>query len=437
MKILLADSNKELLRTILHAKEAKQYQFDLACTGKECLEKCKSFKPDLLLIDLHLPEIHAIEILKRARQKNPKLGLIVTSAQAMVQNYHACINSGADYFLEKPFDLQHLFEVFHHFFQGTLKPAPFSGKESTAHKKQESYIPHPHTENSYIKFWGTRGSNPVAGREYIRYGGNTPCLEIRHKKDLVIVDAGTGIRSLCSDPFLQQAEEIHLLIGHTHWDHIIGFPFFCPIYNPDLHIIIYSPIGYEKTTKELFTEMLAYAYFPIRLDDVRAKLTFKEIQESVPFSIGDIHVNTHYAYHPGSTLSFKFTVGKTTFGYATDNEMLMGFHGAPKEVKKDHPLLQDQASLVTFFKECNFLIHEAQYFPDEYKKKVGWGHSSISNASVLLRECGIPDWIVTHHDPQHTDEDLQKKFQLHNDILADNKIPCKVRFAFDGLKIPL
>jgi CheY-like chemotaxis protein len=438
-KILLADSSKELTRQIVHDEKGKEYHFEIVVNGLECIKKLESFKPDLLFVDLLLPEIHGIEIFKKVRASPDlkKTGVIIASAQAMIQNYHACLNLGVDYFLEKPFEIDQLFEIFFRFFEGTLTPPPFSGKESMMAHAEESYIPKIHSHHSYIKFWGTRGSNPVSGHEYIRYGGNTCCLEVRHGRDAFIIDAGTGIRAISDDPYFSKAKNINLLIGHTHWDHIIGFPFFSPIYNPDTHLTIWSPIGYEKTTKELFTEMLAYAYFPVRLDDIRAKLTFKEISEGIPFSIGDIQINTHYAYHPGATLCFKITAGGKTFGYATDNEMLMGYHGSPSEIHPDSPLLRDQESLIKFFKDCDFLIHEAQYFPKEYEGKVGWGHSSIANATVLIKQCGIKEWVVTHHDPQHSDEELARKLQWHHDILDDNKITCRVRFAFDSLTLPL
>jgi ribonuclease BN (tRNA processing enzyme) len=117
--------------------------------------------------------------------------------------------------------------------------------------------------------------------------------------------------------------------------------------------------------------------------------------------------------------------------------MLMGYHGSPGEISKNHPLLLPQISLVQFFKDCDFLIHEAQYFPLEYQEKVGWGHSSISNAAVLIKHAGVKEWIVTHHDPEHTDDDLHRKMQWHHDIMDDNKIQARVRFAFDGLTLPL
>ncbi len=438
-RILIADSSKESLRELLHARESNLYQIETVQSGNACLKKLKEGSFDLLLVDLFLSEIHGIEILRRVKTnpKMQKMGVVLTCAQTMIQNYHSALQIGADYFLEKPYDPSFFYEIVKRFFLGKLSPPPFGGKESSSHIATECYIPKLHSHHTYVKFWGTRGSNPVSGRDYMRYGGNTSCLEVRHGNDLLILDGGTGIRSLGSTPFVAKQKTIHLVIGHTHWDHVIGFPFFAPIYNPDCQLHIYAPIGYGKTIKELFTEMFAYSYFPVRLDDIRAKLVFKEIEEGVPFNVGDIEVNSHYAFHPGPTLCFKIRAGKKTFGYATDNEMLMGYHGSPSEIGKNNPLLAPQLSLVQFFKDCDFLIHEAQYFPLEYQEKVGWGHSSISNASVLIKHAGVKEWIVTHHDPEHTDDDLHRKMQWHHDIMDDNKIPCRVRFAFDGLTLPL
>ncbi len=437
-RILLADPSKELIRQIVHASEGQSYDFETATTGSECLKKLESFKPDLVLIDLLMPQIHGIEILKQLKSDASKksVGVIISSSQAMIQNYHAALHAGADYFLEKPFEIAQLFEAFTRFFEGKLTPPPFSGYESAESSVANAYIPCQHKPQSYLKFWGTRGSNPVSGNEYIRYGGNTACLEVRHGNDLLIIDAGTGIRPLGNQPSLQKTQSIHLIIGHTHWDHIIGFPFFAPIYRSDCHVTIWSPIGFEKPTKDLFTEMLAYAYFPVRLDDIRARLTFQDIQEGVPFSIGDITINSHYAYHPGATLCFKIQAGGKTIGYVTDNEMLMGYHGSPMEIDAHHPLMAGQESLIKFCKGCDLLIHEAQYFPEEYLKKVGWGHSSISNAAVLIKHAGIKDWIVTHHDPIHSDEDLHRKMHCHHEVIDACKLSCRVRFAFDGLTVP-
>jgi CheY-like chemotaxis protein len=438
-RILLADAAKDLITSLLHAHAAKNYLFEICYTGTECLKKIDSFQPDLVILDLWLPELHGIEVLKKIRA-NPKfstVGVILTSAHAMIQNYHAAVQSGVNYFLEKPFEIDAFFSLIETFFKEGLKPAPFGGKESKEHPGQHCYVPQPHSPNSYMKFWGTRGSNPVSGPEYVRFGGNTSCLEIKHGHDLVIIDAGTGIRPLGNMMVPASAKTIHLLIGHTHWDHITGFPFFSPLYNPDCNVCIWSPIGFGKTTQELFTEMLAYSYFPVRIDDIQAKLTFKDIHEADPFSIGDVWIDTHYACHPGATLCFKIRIGGKTYGYATDNEMFMGYHGHPNSLASKHPLIASHQSLIHFFKDCDVLIHEAQYTPQEYQEKVGWGHSSISNAAILLKYCGVKEWIVTHHDPKHTDEDLFKKVQLHHDIIEDCKIHCHVHMAYDGFVLPL
>ncbi len=438
-KILIADPDRTMATLIKNIKGSERYHFEVAKDGFECLAKIEKFQPDLLLIELMLPKIHGIEILRKIKTdpRTKEMGVILMTAQALIQNYQAAVNQHCDYFLQKPFKETKIHALIADFFTSNLKPEPFSGFQSSVTEGKHCYLPKRHAADSYIKFWGTRGSNPVSGAEYVRFGGNTSCLEVRHHDDLIIVDAGTGIRPFGGILEEKKVKQVHLLIGHTHWDHLAGFPFFAPIYNADCQVTIWSPIGYEQTTKELFKEMLAHAYFPVRLDDIQARLIFKDIHENDPFSIGGITVDTHYANHPGATLCFKFQMGKKKFGYATDNEFLMGYHGNPNEITKTHPELHAYRSQVEFFKGCNFLIHEAQYTPMEYQTKVGWGHSSVSNAAILIRHAEIEEWIITHHDPKHTDMDLLNKIQLQFDILDDCQMAVRPRMAFDQLTIPL
>lgn len=439
LKILIADPDDQIGKVIKKHKGASLYHFEIAKTGFDCLAKIDSFKPHLILMELMLPQIHGMEILRKIKTdpRTHEIGVILTSAHVMIQNYQTAIKLQCDYFLDKPFDVATVFSLFKLYFEAKLEPAPFAGEESTVIEGKHCYVPKMHSPNSYIKFWGTRGSNPVSGPEYLRFGGNTCCLEIRHGKTLLIIDAGTGIRPLGNMLAQQNPKHVDLLISHTHWDHLAGFPFFAPIYDPDCQIHIWTPIGYEKTTRELFTEMLAYTYFPVRLDDIQANLVFKDIQEGQVFYIGDVEVTTHYAYHPGATVCFKFKVDKITFGYATDNEFLMGYHGNPNLVDAKNHVLSPYQSMIEFFKGCDFLIHEAQYTPNEYQEKVGWGHSSLTNASVLLKHTQVREWILTHHDPKHTDGDLLKKLQMQFDIFDEEKMDCRPRLAFDGMVIPL
>lgn len=436
-KIFIADPSQSFLTELQSAKEAEAYEIETVTTGAGCFEKIKAFSPDLVLLDLLLPEIHGIAILKEIK-KDPALkncGVIVASDHILIQNHHASLQSGADFFLNKPFLPEVFFSLVKRFFLGDLKPEPFHGLANSSSK--EFYDPQLHHPKRFLRFWGTRGSNSVSGPEFLRFGGNTCCLEIHYEEDFVILDSGTGICPLGEKLSQESTKKLSLFLSHTHWDHITGFPFFKPIYQSKSEMDLWTPFGFEKTPKELFTDMLAYPYFPVRLEEIRAKIHFKEIHEGSCMEVGNIKIWTHYAFHPGATLCFKVQAGDKTFGVVTDNEFLMGYHGAPKEISSDHPLMHPYLSFIQFMKGCDFIIHEAQYFPEEYLSKVGWGHSSVTNACILIRETGIKEWIVTHHDPYHTDEMLQKKIQLHEDCLKESDIDCKILFAYDGLIYPL
>ncbi len=436
-KILLADSDKALIEKIRKAPGNEHYIYEEAANGEEVLKKIAEFEPNLVYIDLLLPEMHGIELLKKIRS-NPKsegIGVILSSTNSMIQNFHAAVKEGVDYFLAKPFEIPYLYILFDRFFEGTLMPETFGPDEPPPTPAIDTYHPHQHDPHSYLKFWGTRGSNAVSGPEYTRFGGNTACLEVRNGEDMIIIDAGTGIRPLGNTINTNKVKTIHIFLSHTHWDHITGFPFFDPVFNPDIQVVIWSPVGFEKSTKELFTEMLAYAYFPVRLEDIRAKISFNDLRDGHPVSIGDITIDSHYAFHPGATLCFKIHVKGKSFGYATDNELFLGYQGNPNTIGKDHPLIRSHESIIEFFKHCDYLIHEAQYTPLEYQRRVGWGHSSISNAVILCKYAEVKEWIITHHDPKHTDEDLLDKLQLHKDILAECNLHCHVQMAFDGMKL--
>lgn len=438
-KILIADDSTYWNQKVLHSAEAKNYHLKFVKNGNDCLRAIKSFQPDLIVVKLMLFPINGIEILMKVKT-NPKMkhiGVIIVSAKQTIQDYHAAIEAKADFFLIKPYKVHELFLLFSKFFAKTLKPKPFS-KAIVRSSPKQVYAPSFDLSDSYLKFWGTRGSITVSGMEYTRFGGNTSCLEIRLPNELVIIDAGTGIRELGFEVLRSKVRTIHLFLGHTHWDHIIGFPFFEPLYHSKYEIHIWGPKGFGRKTQDLFTDLLAYEFFPIRLDEVQAKLHFHEISDRVPVQINKhIKLDFHFTFHPGMTYCFKLHLKDRIIGYATDNEILLGYLGAPNQISLKDPRLDSYRTLIDFFKECDLLIHEAQYTPKEYIKKIGWGHSSISNVAILIKYAKIKKWIVTHHDPKHTDPFLVKKHLLHKKILKECKIPCQIIYAFDGYTIEL
>jgi phosphoribosyl 1,2-cyclic phosphodiesterase len=433
-KILLALRSLDEQESL--KKALSSYEVLCVSSGLECMEKYSSFNPSLIIIDLLLPRMHGIEIAQRLKTEKIPPGIILLADQPLIQAYDAAKTLKIDQFIVRPFKSELIAKACDLFFQGKLSLTPLL-HEDIHEELSHCYIPKIHNPDNYLKFWGTRGSSAVSGADYVRFGGNSSCLEIRSGDDLIIIDAGTGIRQLGELLINAQARNIHLFLSHTHWDHITGFPFFSPLYDPDVHLSIWSPVGFELETRDLFRKILAFTFFPVRLEDLNARVEFHDLRDGDLVTIGDLFIAAHYAFHPGATLCFRVTHGKRSFGYVTDNEFLRGYHGHPEAIDRKHPLLKPYQSQIEFLEGVDLLIHEAQYTPFEYQERVGWGHSSISNATVLLKHTKAKDWLVTHHDPTHTDAQLMRKVQLHRDIVEDCKINCRVTMAFDGLSMPL
>ena len=298
--------------------------------------------------------------------------------------------------------------------------------------QREIFQPSINRTRPYYKLWGTRGSIPVSGSRYLRHGGNTPCLEINDGENTIIIDAGTGIRDLGVHLAAQNQHVIHLFIGHTHWDHIQGFPFFIPAYNPLNKIIIYGSSGFGKDLKSVFRGQLDADYFPVQLQDLLSSIDFIELREN-PVQIGKIRVHWEYVHHPGATVGFKFEVGSTSVAYLTDNEFLKGYIDSPLNLKTSDEILQEYKSLISFIQDVDILIAESQYPNDEYAKKIGWGHTALSNGCLLCKLGAVKRWIVTHHDPMHDDEFLENKLLLTKQILAQINYPIPVSHAYDGM----
>ena len=438
-KILIADSSSAWLEAIAKEEASSLFLIQTCAVGSAFEKLLTSFKPDLVIVELMLPQMHGIEILKRIKE-DPlynKTGVIITSFHSMIQNHNSAMELHADYVIEKPCSPDKFLHLLSLFFTHKLPPIPL-------HKIQREQIVHlpplsaPVSKTApYLKFWGTRGSNPVSGPEYVRFGGNTPSLEVRYNQDLLIIDAGSGIRSLGQSLDASSSSEIPILFSHTHLDHLAGFPFFYPLHQGTQKVSIWAPVGFEKSTQEIFADLFAYAYFPVAFKDIQSKLSFHDLRDSQALTFGRIKVFTHYAFHPGSTLCFVLEINNKKIGYVTDNEFLLGCHIPPLIAEKSDALLLPYHSQVQFLKSCDILIHEAQYTPEEYKTKVGWGHSSVYNAALLIKKANIKHWIITHHDPKHTDAFLLEKEKLHIAALEELEHACLVELAYDGMTVSL
>jgi diguanylate cyclase (GGDEF)-like protein len=254
----------------------------------------------------------------------------------------------------------------------------------------------------YVRFWGTRGSISTPGLHTARFGGNTACVEVRADDGTILVlDCGTGARELG----LKLAREsplprLHLLIGHTHWDHIQGFPFFVPAFLPGAELNIYAPLGFQRGLEEAMAGQMEYSYFPVKLRDLRSRIHFTELDEGF-FRIGDVLVETQYLNHTAPTIAYRISHGGATLAYVTDHEP---FWRAADGVFR-HP--GDQRH-VAFLKGADLVVHDAQYSDEEYRTKIGWGHSTVDYATDAALAAGVRRLALFHHDPIHDDAAMDR-----------------------------
>src|SRR5213594_2540340 len=281
-----------------------------------------------------------------------------------------------------------------------------------------------------IRFWGTRGSIAAPGASTARYGGNTSCVEVRASDGTVIVlDCGTGARELGLHlaQTMPQPIRLHLFIGHTHLDHIQGFPFFVPAFMPGAELNIYAPLGFQRGLEEAMAGQMEYSYFPVKLRDLRSRIHFTELDEGF-FRVGDVLVETQYLNHTAPTVAYRMTSDGASIAYVTDHEP---FWSAPGRVSQ-HP---GDERHIAFLKGANLVIHDAQYTAEEYLDKVGWGHSSIEYAVDVALAAGVERVVLFHHDPAHDDSMMEQMETMAQAHVGRRGQALEVLAAREGLEL--
>jgi len=240
-----------------------------------------------------------------------------------------------------------------------------------------------------IRFWGVRGSIATPGPETARVGGNTSCVEVQCGETTIVLDAGTGIRALGNALMKEgRAGAVTLLLSHLHWDHIQGLPFFVPAYLPSTRLEIMGP-GPERTSvADVLADQMRTPVFPVRLQDLAAQLTMKDLEDGDTFEVGDATVTVASMNHPGGCLAYRIEYQGFVVVYATDTEMA----GGPGD------------ELIELARGADVLIVDAQYTAQEYASKKGWGHSTWQECCELAREAGVGELVLFHHDPMRNDE---------------------------------
>ena len=249
-----------------------------------------------------------------------------------------------------------------------------------------------------VTFWGVRGSRPVPGRDTVIYGGNTPCVEVQAGERLAIFDSGTGICALGNKMMAQnEPVEAAVFIGHTHWDHIQGFPFFAPSFEAGNRFTIYGQGKMNLTFAQLMRGQMEHPHFPVSLDQLVADFDFHEIKAGQVVDLGaGVAVRSTHLNHPNGCLGYRLEYGGKSVCYISDNE---------------HYKVLD-TTLLGFVFDADLLIYDAMYTNDEYAgegpypSKTGWGHSTWEEAVALAQAAEIGQLALYHHAVYRTDEDL-------------------------------
>lgn len=247
-----------------------------------------------------------------------------------------------------------------------------------------------------VRLWGTRGSLPSPGPDTVRYGGNTACVEVRTDAALLILDAGTGIRPLGAS-LRGHRGRIDLLLSHLHLDHLQGIGFFEPALRDEMELHIWGPRSTTQDLRQRLARYLSPPLFPVRLRDFASRVTLHDVPHR-PFEIGDVTISGQPIIHPGPTLGYRITDGSSSLAYLPDHEPALG---APR-----FPIAPEWTSGHGLAEGVDLLIHDAQYTPEEYEARIGWGHSTTEQVWALARQAEVGRLVTFHHDPGHSDEQL-------------------------------
>lgn len=299
---------------------------------------------------------------------------------------------------------------------------------------------------NYLRFWGVRGSYPAPFDSHCKVGGNTSCVEIRAGNQILICDAGSGIIPLGNELMQQNdVRELTIILSHYHWDHISGLPFFVPAFVPGWKIHFFGPGDTEQDIAKHISDQMKAPYFPVETETWLADVKYLESGLN-PMNVGDIHIEHFNVHHPGSTFGYRIQAGDTTIVYASDNELAFIDESIerrkPEFDANEQDLLdvmkeEERRRVREFMQDVDVLIHDAQYTPEDYQKKRGWGHSCYIDTVNSAMDAGVKDLYLFHVDPNYDDNQIDVMHKHSQEIIKKAKSKMRCHVAREGTRIDL
>jgi len=447
--VLLIDDDTELREALGAYLRQRGWDVHSAGDGDSGLDAAKRLVPKVILCDMYMPCGNGFRVCAAIREQ-PGLKdtfLIAMSGNMFDDTRKTALEAGADEFMLKPLQPRPLLDLLERV-SAQRGTTPVDGTPRVVVTPQSPAAPPTPTPaaqvGNFIRFWGVRGSIPTPGPATVRYGGNTACVELRADGELIILDAGTGIRPLGMElmkEFKDQPLSVSLLLTHTHWDHVQGFPFFGPAYNPKNQIRIHGFEGAWASLEGVFAAQMESPYFPIGLKQMPGNIAFKELRE-LEFSIGKVPAAAAFINHPGVTVGYRFNTSTGSVAYLPDHEScfrmrsLSTRQGAVTPEELAFARREDEKTL-KFIQGVDVLILDSQYDVEEYRTRVGWGHSCVDDSVELAVRAQAKKLFLFHHDPTHDDDKIDVMAAHAREVAAWHAGKLEVEAAREGLMVPL
>ena len=430
--VLLIEDDVESRRRIARMFTRHGWEVIEALEGKAGIELAFSKRPDAIVCDLLLPKMSGLQVCRAIREKLDLTRIIIIAGRRYHIEREAVLEAGGDGYFVKPLKWEDLAAAI-------KRPRRRAGRLTNRQSRALKF----HPPSTRIKFWGVRGSIPVPGPSTIGYGGNTTCVEVRTNGDIIILDAGSGIRELglaLNEEFGSAPINLTLLLTHTHWDHIQGLPFFLPAYQAKNNIRVLGYQGAREGLATILAAQMELPFFPVSWKDLPGTIKIQELKR-MNFSVGNVRVHSRFVNHPGICAGYRLFTKEGSIAFLPDNEpfeplklKLAERDGVHAERARAQAAVQ-RSKLVEFLKDTDVLILDTQYTDEKYQEHIGWGHGALSRVVSLALEARAKKLFLFHHDPSHDDRQIDAMLERARLLVVESGRPLEVEAAREGAEI--